>query len=48
MKYNYLRNWGYAWGQESEFYLDHIEYCRVNSIPTSEWVRKHNHIKTAH
>lgn len=37
-----------AAGQQSIYYEDHREYCRKRGIPISEWVRKHNHIKTAH
>lgn len=40
--------WRIALGQESRYYPDHVEYCRARRIPTSAWVRKHNHIKTAH
>ncbi len=45
---SWYRAWAVAWGQESRYYQNHKEYCRKRGIPTSEWVRKHNHIKTAH
>ncbi len=42
----WFRDYNISNGTESKFYTCHLEYCKLNKIPPSRWVKQNNHINS--